>query len=95
MIDGKASDTHRIFRLDRALVQIDSFQDRYIVLDSIRSGFESKEEPQKDSYILEVWVNNKLEEALSEIDRVEENDASLLIKVGKNYGKDFMISKYV
>lgn len=83
-----------IFRLNQTLQNIDSLQDRYIVLHSIRVGCEKQNLPQQSKEIVYYWIQDRIEQALNEIGRVEENDGAILVLIAKKFAKATIVNRY-
>ena len=66
-------------------MKIDSFQDRYIILWSIRTGCGTQKKQQECITDVDKWIEDQLRKALNEIVRVEENDGALLVLVAKTF----------
>lgn len=81
-------------RLNRALSDINSLQDRYIILFDIRVGFETRNQPQESMETVHNWIQERFEQALSEIGRVEEHDGTILVVVAKNYAQAIAMNRY-
>lgn len=76
------------------MTKIDSFQDRYIILQSIRDGCETQKESQESMEIVDDWFRDQVEQALSDIERVEDNDGAVLVSVAKKFAKAMDIHRY-
>ncbi|CAD6571107.1 MAG: hypothetical protein ASARMPRED_004203 [Alectoria sarmentosa] len=81
--------------LDQALLNIDSLQDRYIVLHSIRVGCEKQNLPQESKEIVYDWIQDRIEQALNEIGRVEENDGAILVLIAKNFARATVVNRII
>lgn len=81
-------------RLNQALKKINSFQDRYIVLFDIRLGCEAQNPSQESMQDVHNWIQEQVEQALNEIDRVDENDGAVLVLVARRYGQGITMNRY-
>ena len=82
-------------RLNQALRRIYSFQDRYIILHSVREGCSKAQEPQEHIEMVDDWFQDQMEQALDDIQRVEENDGAILVIVDRKFAKGMDIRRYV
>lgn len=81
-------------RLNQALTKIDSFQDRFIILQCVREGFQAQTESQEHMQMISDWVRDQIEQALSDVQRVEENDGAILVLVVKEFATALNIHRY-
>lgn len=81
--------------LNQAILKMNSFQDRYVVLQSIRVGCETQNAPPETPKIIHNWIQDHIEQAMNEIDRVEENDGAILVLVAKKFAKAITMNRIV
>lgn len=81
--------------LNRALSDINSLQDRYIILFDIRVGCETRNQPQESMETVHNWIQERFEQALNEIGRVEEHDGTILVIVAKNYAQAIAMNRII
>lgn len=73
---------------------IDSFQDRYIILHSIRDGCQNRNQLEESMEIIDKWFQDQVQQAMSDIERVEENDGAVLVIVAKRFANTISIHRY-
>lgn len=72
---------------------MDSFQDRYVVLQSIRVGCETQNAPPESMKPVQNWMEDHIDQALNEIDQVEENDGAILVLAAKKFAKAVTLNR--
>ena len=82
-------------RLNQAISKINSLQNRFIVLRDIRAGCEKQDQPQERMKAVHDWIRDQIEQALDEIEQVEENDGRILVLIAIKYAKEITMNRYV
>ena len=86
--------TDRYLRLDLAVRQIPTLHEKNLVLESIVLGYrDGSQEASKEESCLDHWVQDRLEEALKTLDKVEEPDGRALISIGNRHGRDLFLQQ--
>ena len=82
------------FRLNLALHQIPTIQEKEFVLVSIVSGYRDAlcKASEEDTF-LDRWVRDRLEETLNTLDTVEEQDGRALISIGRKHSREFLLNQ--
>ena len=65
-----------------------------MILRSVRDGCEAQKELQQSMDVIDDWFRDQVEQALSEIDLVHENDGAMLVLVAKKFAKSIDIDRY-
>ena len=84
----------RPVRLNLALHQIPTIQEKNLVLTSIVSGYRDAlcKTLEEDNF-LDQWVRDKLEETLNTLDTVEVQDGRALISIGKKHARELLLNQ--
>ncbi len=86
--------TDRYVRLDLAVRQIPTIHEKNLVLESIALGYgDGSQEASKEESLLDHWMQDRLDEALNTLDKVEEPDGRALISIGNKHGRDFFLQQ--
>ena len=57
-------------------------------------GCEKQNLPQESKEIVYDWIQDRIEQALNEIGRVEENDGAILVLIAKNFARATVVNRY-
>lgn len=76
------------------MAQIDSFEARYVVLQSIFSGYLAAPGLGSNMQVFQVWIAGQLQQALDEVRQVDENDGALIVDIATKYSPEFFAHRY-
>ena len=79
-------------RLAVALSKIPTLTARYMILESILSGYVG-ETVKPDDDILRLWARENIVSALSSLSHVTEEDGRTLAAIGQKYGEDLLMGR--